>query len=1086
MAKLAIQQTNITNLKTTLYNYYITGQSKAKDADVTIAIGTINTTVAQISTDQKSSYESNILADNKIRYERFVTAIDNADKTYTDAINEISKFNDIKNSDLRAELNSVIKANTSIYQYASKILNEKTTVGSEFTAVQKENGQAIFDIDEKYTTEAVEFQTEIVDALKTFTKAVSDKAHSIFDNTLQSAVNSKSTAYNNILGKYDVTVTNGAFADLTALISKAYLASESAEFAILLDGFIDQFSSTNIDMLIANGYKEAAAAEYKFLFDPISEQYKKDSITLAGYEYPNSTYTSDLKSSYTTNIINGAQKTATSAGNELYLKIDDVTAAIKIYTDRSTGILADAVDYNQKNVVNKDAYNRMLGYIQTAQTALDKAKTFVSSYYYAAADGLDNLISDAQSKIDGYTKDASGYNKATSAVLNENSIKNGCTGFINNTVPGIISGANITYEMFALTDAINILKKEYNTAAAKFGIDNETIKKFNSEINSYANDFSNISSNIGTSDPTVAQGKLLALEGKIAAERTLIVNFYDTSADNAVAEAIVSVSSSINTLKDAYKKDSTYLGNCDKTRVQDVYSLDDIGTAMSALEAKFNTYNTASTNTVLFYSVSLLRDVTKITGKLDEKVVAIKAVQDPIDANLAAYNRINAVLDGYKTLYTTLISKINGYASTTNKTYSYTETISNINKLIIKAQADVKTSYNNGSGSLNASSPVPDDAGISSGISDLDKTAANNEAIYQIGILTTSLISANSVYGNNKYTASDISSLTTRCDKINEAISNLTSYRKDAIDDGHISKDIDGNALTSQSIDFVATAIPAINIKIEQIKVDLTAYTDAVNNDSYILGDVKRDGSVLVNDYTELLKLAGDPSQVDVTSPTFYAADINLDKKINVGDVTAVANIIKNGSTTPSKAKAISRVAPVAAGTDALSLSAEGEGTTQRIAINLNNSTAYVAGQMDIKLPAGMTLLGESLSSRANGHSIYATDLSDGTHRVIISTVENNEFNNSESAILYLDVNITSSKASDKISVSNIMFTDASARIYNLADITSDETTGINSISSESFGSKIYSVGGKLMNALQKGVNIIRNADGSTKKIIKK
>ena len=50
------------------------------------------------------------------------------------------------------------------------------------------------------------------------------------------------------------------------------------------------------------------------------------------------------------------------------------------------------------------------------------------------------------------------------------------------------------------------------------------------------------------------------------------------------------------------------------------------------------------------------------------------------------------------------------------------------------------------------------------------------------------------------------------------------------------------------------------------------------------------------------------------------------------------------------------------------------------------------------------------------------------------------------------------------------------------------QTTGINSVegTAESLKAKIYNVGGKLMNQIKKGINIIRNSDGSTQKVIKK
>jgi hypothetical protein len=47
------------------------------------------------------------------------------------------------------------------------------------------------------------------------------------------------------------------------------------------------------------------------------------------------------------------------------------------------------------------------------------------------------------------------------------------------------------------------------------------------------------------------------------------------------------------------------------------------------------------------------------------------------------------------------------------------------------------------------------------------------------------------------------------------------------------------------------------------------------------------------------------------------------------------------------------------------------------------------------------------------------------------------------------------------------------------------ETTGIDAARAEAGAGQVYSLSGRVMNALRKGINIIRRADGSTQKVIK-
>ena len=58
---------------------------------------------------------------------------------------------------------------------------------------------------------------------------------------------------------------------------------------------------------------------------------------------------------------------------------------------------------------------------------------------------------------------------------------------------------------------------------------------------------------------------------------------------------------------------------------------------------------------------------------------------------------------------------------------------------------------------------------------------------------------------------------------------------------------------------------------------------------------------------------------------------------------------------------------------------------------------------------------------------------------------------------------------------------DGSAKMVNMEGSNDPISNAI-----ENAGQKIYDLGGRLMNSVKKGINIIRNADGSTKKVINK
>lgn len=295
-------------------------------------------------------------------------------------------------------------------------------------------------------------------------------------------------------------------------------------------------------------------------------------------------------------------------------------------------------------------------------------------------------------------------------------------------------------------------------------------------------------------------------------------------------------------------------------------------------------------------------------------------------------------------------------------------------------------------------------------------------------------------------------------------------------------KDINGNAWLNPD-GSVAVVKPINYPKDEEYGVKLVAATSeslvesmnalrtSIEENTYVLGDVTEDGVVLTDDYLAVLNALLDPETLE-GGKVFAAADVNRDGKISIADVTLIAAKVTNGLW-PSLGGTLN--APMV-GSENLTVSAEDNNGVQRIAINLENRKDYVACQMDIILPAGMTVVGESVGNRANGHALYSKDI-DGVHRVVISTIENNSFTNG-SAILYLDVQ---GGCIDKVALDKVIFAEANGRETT---ITGNDATGINGMETEgSLKQKIYTVGGQLLDKVKQGINIVRNANGKTQKV---
>lgn len=357
--------------------------------------------------------------------------------------------------------------------------------------------------------------------------------------------------------------------------------------------------------------------------------------------------------------------------------------------------------------------------------------------------------------------------------------------------------------------------------------------------------------------------------------------------------------------------------------------------------------------------------------------------------------------------------------------------------------------------------------------------------VYQSNVWGARSAMENSFYKSGTKIYDEDGALREQFDNLKLACRNFDNYLTS--ENGRIdlilpTKDINGNAWLNPD-GSVAVVKPINYPKDEEYGVKLVAATSeslvesmnalrtSIEENTYVLGDVTEDGVVLTDDYLAVLNALLDPETLE-GGKVFAAADVNRDGKISIADVTLIAAKVTNGLW-PSLGGSLN--APMV-GSENLTVSAEDNNGVQRIAINLENRKDYVACQMDIVLPAGMTVVGESVGNRANGHALYSKDIN-GVHRVVISTIENNSFTNG-SAILYLDVQ---GGSIDKVALDKVIFAEANGRETT---ITGNDATGINGMETEgSLKQKIYTVGGQLLDKVKQGINIVRNANGKTQKV---
>lgn len=276
-------------------------------------------------------------------------------------------------------------------------------------------------------------------------------------------------------------------------------------------------------------------------------------------------------------------------------------------------------------------------------------------------------------------------------------------------------------------------------------------------------------------------------------------------------------------------------------------------------------------------------------------------------------------------------------------------------------------------------------------------------------------------------------------------------------------------------------AYDAIDEKIDEISKNLDEIYDKAEKENLIVkGDVKEDGKLNVLDVQELIDLVLDQVEYDHKNKEDNIRDVNDDEDINVGDVTALINLVMAGpdEIQPVPSKMIKYMRSNSGNNTYRVEEVVGENGCRRYAMLLTNETAFAAGQLDVVLPAHAKVAGVQLGDRANALDAYFQDNGNST-RIVFTALDQSMIEGNNGCVLFIDV-----EGNAEIEVENVIFSDAKGTAYDL----SNSTSGVNSIyEGVKEGVKaIYNAAGQKLRGLTKGINIIRNADGTTTKKIGK
>lgn len=279
----------------------------------------------------------------------------------------------------------------------------------------------------------------------------------------------------------------------------------------------------------------------------------------------------------------------------------------------------------------------------------------------------------------------------------------------------------------------------------------------------------------------------------------------------------------------------------------------------------------------------------------------------------------------------------------------------------------------------------------------------------------------------------------------------------------------------------------AILAKIDRLVEDAIANMDDDKKYDVVRGDVTLDGKVTMQDATSVQGwilnktvsdlfqyMYGEGDDFDLTMRRqALAADVNNNDKINIADYTGIVDFCNTGAWPEAEASAMKAIAGSSRVYVTMTL-AESNNGINRYALMLDNSMDLTAGQFDVILPEGAQVVGVSVAGRSAGHSV-AFKNHEGRARVMVFSDSNVSFAESEGAVAFIDVE------GEVYALEEVIFANSKGAEFCAA---ANLETSVGMIVGASVET-VFDAQGRLQNGLQKGVNIVRNADGSVKKVIR-
>ncbi len=1105
LSEMAGEREKITALNKDIEDAFGKGQSKAKNEEIEASVNAITNAIVSIQQKSKDNYDANVAKTNSAEHEAFLSTITATKTQFSHAVDVLNKFAGIKNDASKTAVDNLLETHDAIYAYADKIRQLNSTESKDYAsyATATYGDESSIYSSEAYRKTASQYTTEINNLLTDYQDKVNTVAYANFKTVVadaETALNKKQ----NIIKDYLYDGHDKAFKDVADVIAEAKAAGVATStdavpvdpmYAVNVDTWAVTLE-TNLTTMLDADLVKACDAEKTFLVDAIttlhaSETKEIKGLTLSESDIEGYLETIDDLKATVDQIAEGYEQTPES--------VEAIRAAYDNYFatgKKHSAAYEEAVSKSKDSEANLAAYDKIIGYLDDAQSELDKVVSDIKQLIICHQKSWEtSRISIMQGELDKAYQDAETAKKYGMCVTLEETVKEGFVGDKSDFAGELedLKKNAIKDEIVALGLKTDEVKEQYNQVA-KIDLDkvagyDEKIEGLYKSLLTANGGETSIESRWNSGKLTFAQAhkELVAQEAKVA-NMLQELNSLDTSSTR-VAEAIADVNAKITEVDEAIKQAEEWTNYNDATKAAYGEEVEALRGYLSMVQSDLE----AKKGTILFHKDGLIYDLDQLYNNTPEEESDLYKLYVKHVKNDKAKAAIDEKVEALEALANETYEKISAFKYVNDiesENEGWTNQIENIKK-------DIIDSYNNVTLESETAAHESNIANVKASIANIDRWYSHDEAfnelyydVYDAIKKIDQEIIANSKYGTERETA-----LRNEYTRIYKLFINAYNYNDYTYYNGSVLTDIDGNYTVDEDgntivvpIDYLSEAYPVVVERIAQLTADVAQLKSDAETMSYLEGDVDGDKQVTVNDYSTLRNfILNNVAYEDASESQRYAADYNGNGQFEVGDLNAISNIIF-GIETPTRVRASVRAA---SGENEISMTKQAEeisvfGKTVKVAVSLTNSKAFTAGQFDIQLPEGMSIAGNELTDRSNGHEIFVNEIGDGLYRVLVATIDNNAFNGNSGDLVVLNMQVGSNVADGNIQMSNAIFADAQGRAYSLGDIDGTNATGIESINAATAKERVYSIGGQIMKTVKKGINIIVGENGEAKKVIKK